>query len=126
MRLLAVSSPVNLEIDGKQAADDQGRGHRPRDDQLAGDRRAARHHRRRARADRRLGHEGDATRTAWKKSEKKFDWTPFVKTGAELDRFLAAEQKRVQAIVADLGLDRMTVSWTRRADRRRSCCSRSA
>ena len=42
--------------------------------------------------------------SAWKKSEKKFDWTPFVKTGAELDRFVASEQKRVQAIVADLEL----------------------
>ena len=42
--------------------------------------------------------------TAWKKSEEKFDWTPFVKTGAELDRFVSSEQQRVQGIVADLKL----------------------
>ena len=47
--LLAVSSPVDTEIGGKQAADDQGPGHRPRADQLARARRAARDLRRRAR-----------------------------------------------------------------------------
>jgi tripartite-type tricarboxylate transporter receptor subunit TctC len=41
---------------------------------------------------------------AWQKDIEKFDWTPFVKTGAELDRFIASEQKRVQAIVDDLEL----------------------
>jgi putative tricarboxylic transport membrane protein len=41
---------------------------------------------------------------AWQKDIEKFDWTPFVKTGAELDRFIASEQKRVQGIVADLEL----------------------
>jgi putative tricarboxylic transport membrane protein len=41
---------------------------------------------------------------SWKKTQEKFDWTPFLKTGAELDRYLESEQKRVHAIVADLGL----------------------
>ena len=41
---------------------------------------------------------------AWAENVKRYDWTPFVKTGAELDRFVASEQKRVQQVVADLGL----------------------
>ncbi len=41
MRLLAVSSPVDAEVDGKLPRDAQGAGHRPRDDQLAGDHGAA-------------------------------------------------------------------------------------
>ena len=40
----------------------------------------------------------------WAKNVKRYDWTPFVKTGAELDDFVASEQKRVQAVVADLGI----------------------
>ena len=62
MRLLAVSSPVKLEIDGKIAADDQAAGHRPRAHQLARDRRAARRLGRRARAHRRVGGAGAAVR----------------------------------------------------------------
>ena len=41
---------------------------------------------------------------AWQKNVERYDWTPFVKTGRELDDFVASEQKRVQAIVADLGI----------------------
>jgi putative tricarboxylic transport membrane protein len=41
---------------------------------------------------------------AWAKQVKREDWTPFVKTGADFDRFLAAEQQRVQQVVGDLGL----------------------
>jgi putative tricarboxylic transport membrane protein len=40
----------------------------------------------------------------WAERVKRYDWTPFVKTGPELDRFLADEQRRVQEIVADLGI----------------------
>jgi putative tricarboxylic transport membrane protein len=41
---------------------------------------------------------------AWAKEVKRYDWTPFVKTGAELDRFVASEQKRVRRVVDDLGI----------------------
>jgi putative tricarboxylic transport membrane protein len=40
----------------------------------------------------------------WKEQLKRHDWTPFVKTGAELDRFVASEQQRVNEIVDDLGI----------------------
>ena len=42
---------------------------------------------------------------AWQESVEKFDWKPFVKTGAELDEFIASEQERVRGIVSDLGLN---------------------
>ena len=42
---------------------------------------------------------------AWAKNVERFDWKPFVKTGAELDDFVASEQERVRGIVADLGLN---------------------
>jgi putative tricarboxylic transport membrane protein len=42
---------------------------------------------------------------AWAESVEKFDWKPFVKTGAELDEFVASEQERVRGIVSDLGLN---------------------
>jgi putative tricarboxylic transport membrane protein len=42
---------------------------------------------------------------AWAKTVERFDWKPFVKTGAELDDFVASEQERVRRIVADLGLN---------------------
>jgi len=41
---------------------------------------------------------------AWAKNVERFGWTPFVKTGAELDSFIASEQRRVKQVVADLGL----------------------
>jgi putative tricarboxylic transport membrane protein len=40
----------------------------------------------------------------WKEQLKAHDWTPFVKTGADLDRFVASEQRRVSEIVDDLGI----------------------
>ena len=40
----------------------------------------------------------------WADAVKRNDWTPFVKTGDELDSFVASEQKRVQQVVADLGI----------------------
>ena len=43
---------------------------------------------------------------AWQDTVKRYDWTPFVKTCGDLDRFVASEQKRVQEIVGDLGLGR--------------------
>jgi putative tricarboxylic transport membrane protein len=41
---------------------------------------------------------------AWAENVKRYDWTPFVKTGPELDDFVADEQKRVREIVGDLGI----------------------
>jgi putative tricarboxylic transport membrane protein len=38
----------------------------------------------------------------WRKNLERYDWTPFVKVGAELDDFVASEQRRVQQIVEDL------------------------
>ena len=40
----------------------------------------------------------------WQKNVERYDWTPFVKTGDELDDFVASEQKRVQAVVDGLGI----------------------
>ena len=48
----------------------------------------------------------------WKKNVERYDWTPFVKTGAELDDFVASEQKRVQAVV-DGPRDRQAVIGAR-------------
>lgn len=41
---------------------------------------------------------------AWRENVERYDWQPFVKTGRELDDFVASEQRRVQRVVADLGL----------------------
>ena len=40
----------------------------------------------------------------WKKNLERYEWTPFVKTGKELDDFVASEQKRVQIVVDGLGI----------------------
>jgi putative tricarboxylic transport membrane protein len=40
----------------------------------------------------------------WAKEVKRYDWTPFVKTGAELDRFVASEQQRVHRVIEGLGI----------------------
>jgi putative tricarboxylic transport membrane protein len=40
----------------------------------------------------------------WQENLKRYDWTSFVKTGPELDRFLASESKRVHEVVGDLGI----------------------
>ncbi|MBE2314434.1 tripartite tricarboxylate transporter substrate binding protein [Solirubrobacter sp. CPCC 204708] len=41
---------------------------------------------------------------AWQENVERYDWQPFVKTGRELDDFVASEQRRVQQVVADLGI----------------------
>jgi putative tricarboxylic transport membrane protein len=103
MRLLAVSSPVELEVDGRvprtlkqQDVDLEITNWRalagPPDLPDAERERIARW----------------ATKVmqtpAWKKTLERYDWTPFVKTGAELDRFIASEEERVQRVVEDLGI----------------------
>jgi putative tricarboxylic transport membrane protein len=41
---------------------------------------------------------------AWEENLKRYDWTPFVKTGGDLDQFLASEERRVHEVVGQLGL----------------------
>ena len=103
MRLLAVSAPVDLQIDGRKPPTIKDEGI---DLEMTNWRAiTAPPGITGAERERIAGwvtHVMDSA--AWKKSEEKFDWTPFVKTGAELDRFVSSEQQRVQGIVADLNL----------------------
>jgi putative tricarboxylic transport membrane protein len=103
MRLLAVSSPVDLKVDGRKPDTIKDEGI---DLEMTNWRAIAAPpgitDSERARI---ATWVQKVLRTpAWQKDIKKFDWTPFVKTGAELDRFIASEQKRVQGIVGDLEL----------------------
>jgi putative tricarboxylic transport membrane protein len=41
---------------------------------------------------------------AWQENLKRFEWTPFVRTGPALDAFVDSEQRRVKQVVRDLGL----------------------
>jgi putative tricarboxylic transport membrane protein len=40
----------------------------------------------------------------WRENLKRYDSTPFVKTGPQLDRFIASEQRRVHEVVGDPGI----------------------
>jgi len=103
MRLLAVSSPVDIELDGHkpETIKDQGI-----DLEMTNWRAiTAPPGITDAERERIASWVARVLRTpAWEKNVERFDWTPFVKTGAELDRFIADEQQRVHSIVADLGL----------------------
>jgi putative tricarboxylic transport membrane protein len=104
MRLLAVSSPVDVEVDGKKPPTLKDEGI----DLVMDNWRAIAAPPGITDAEREriaVWVTRVAESAAWKKSSEKFDWTPLVKTGAELDRYLASEQKRVRAIVTDLGLN---------------------
>ena len=79
-------------------------GHRPRADQLAGAGRAARGSPRASASGSPAGSRRCSKTPEWQENVERYDWTPFVKTGRELDDFVASEQKRVQAIVDDLGI----------------------
>ena len=103
MRLLAVSSPIDLEIDGRRPPTIKDEGidleltnwrmlTAPPGITDAERARIAGWVTRVARSD------------AWRKNVERYDWTPFVKTGAELDRFLGSEQARVRTVVDELGL----------------------
>ena len=103
MRLLAVSSPIDVEIDGRkpQTIKEQGidlemtnwRALVAPPGLSAGER------------ERITGWVERVLRTpAWQKNVKRYDWTPFVKTGADFDQFLAGEQRRVRQVVSDLGI----------------------
>ncbi len=105
MRLLAVSTPVDAEIGGAkpQTIEDQGI-----DLEMTNWRAIvappgiSESERERAAAWVTRVLESDA----WAENVERFDWTPLVKTGKELDDFVASEQDRVRGIVEDLGLNR--------------------
>jgi putative tricarboxylic transport membrane protein len=103
MRLLAVSSPVNLKVDGREPPTIKQAGVNlemtnwraiTAPPGISDSERA------------RIA--GWVTRVMktpkWQENLKRNDWTPFVKTGADLDRFITSEQKRVHAVVDALGI----------------------
>jgi len=104
MRLLAVSSPVDVEIDGRKPPTIKDEGI---DLELTNWRMiTAPPGISDSERERIAGWVTRVLRTPeWGKNVERYDWTPFVKTGAELDRFVASEQRRVKTVVADLGLD---------------------
>jgi putative tricarboxylic transport membrane protein len=104
MRLLAVSTPVDIEVDGRKPPTIQDEGI---DVEMTNWRAIT--------APPGIS-DGERQRIAdwvsrvldsepWAKNLERFDWKPFVKTGAELDDFVASEQERVHGIVEDLGLN---------------------
>jgi putative tricarboxylic transport membrane protein len=103
MRLLAVSSPVNIEVDGGKPPTIKDEGI---DLELTNWRAITAppgitdEERERVAAWVERVLESDA----WAKNVERFGWTPFVKTGAELDEFVANEQQVVKRTVEDLGL----------------------
>jgi putative tricarboxylic transport membrane protein len=103
MRLLAVSAPVDLEIDGRKPPTIKDEGI---DLEMTNWRAITAPPGITARERERIATwvEKVMRTPAWQKDIEKFDWTPFVKTGAELDRFIASEQQRVEGIVGDLEL----------------------
>jgi len=103
MRLLAVSSPVEAEIDGKRPPTIKEEGI---DLELTNWRMLV--------APPGLD-DGERERITayveqvldspqWQEQVERYDWQPFVKTGRELDDFLASEQRRVKDVVAGLGI----------------------
>jgi putative tricarboxylic transport membrane protein len=105
MRLLAVSSPVKTSVDGKQPQTIKEQGV---DLELTNWRvLVAPPGISNAERTRITGWVKDVLATPeWAKNVKRYDWTPFVKTGKELDDFVASEQQRVKTTVADLGLSK--------------------
>jgi putative tricarboxylic transport membrane protein len=103
MRLLAVSAPVDLQIDGKKPPTIKDQGI---DLEMTNWRAiTAPPGITDSERERIAGWVQKVLETpAWQKNIEKFDWTPFVKTGAELDDFVSSEQERVQKIVSDLEL----------------------
>jgi putative tricarboxylic transport membrane protein len=104
MRLLAVSTPVDIEIDGRKPPTIEDEGI---DVEMTNWRAiAAPPGITDSERERIAGWVSRVLETdAWAENVERFDWKPFVKTGAELDEFIASEQERVRGIVADLGLN---------------------
>jgi putative tricarboxylic transport membrane protein len=103
MRLLAVSSPVDIEIDGTKPKTLKDSGI---DLELTNWRAIVAPPGISASERRRIGEwiGRVVASPSWKKNIERYDWTPFVKTGDELDAFLASEQKRVEKTVDELGI----------------------
>jgi putative tricarboxylic transport membrane protein len=103
MRLLAVSSPVEAEVDGKQPPTIKEEGI---DLELTNWRMlVAPPGLDDAERERITGYVTKVLESPeWKAQVERYDWQPFVKTGQELDDFVASEQQRVEQIVADLGI----------------------
>jgi putative tricarboxylic transport membrane protein len=103
MRLLAVSSPVNIEVDGGKPPTIKDEGI---DLELTNWRAITAPPG--ISASERTRITDWVTRVmetpAWKKNLERYDWTGFVKTGPELDSFIRDEQSRVEKVVADLGI----------------------
>jgi putative tricarboxylic transport membrane protein len=104
MRLLAVSTPVDVEIDGRKPPTIEDAGI---DLEMTNWRALAAPP---GISDSERQRIADWVTTVlesepWAKNVERFDWKPFVKTGKELDDFVASEQERVRGIVADLGLN---------------------
>jgi putative tricarboxylic transport membrane protein len=104
MRLLAVSTPVDIEVDGRKPPTIQDEGI---DLEMTNWRAITAppgiSDSERERIADWISRVLDSD--AWAKNVERFDWKPFVKTGAELDDFIASEQERVRGIVTDLGLN---------------------
>jgi putative tricarboxylic transport membrane protein len=103
MRLLAVSSPVDAEVDGRKPPTLKDEGidleltnwrsiHAPPGVDAADRRRIEAYVVKVLRS------------KQWAEQVERYDWTAFVKTGRDLDAFLAAETKRVKETVAELGI----------------------
>ena len=103
MRLLAVSAPVDAEIDGKKPPTIKEEGV---DVELTNWRMlVAPPGIDDAERERITGYVEQVLKSpAWAENVKRYDWQPFVKTGSELDEFVASEQQRVKQVVADLGI----------------------
>jgi putative tricarboxylic transport membrane protein len=103
MRLLAVSSPVNLRIGGRKPPTIKDEGI---DLELTNWRAITAppgiSDSERARITQWVTRVMQTPK--WRENLKRHDWTPFVKTGADLDRFVASEQRRVHQVVGDLGI----------------------
>jgi putative tricarboxylic transport membrane protein len=103
MRLLAVSSPVKLEVDGRRPPTIKEAGV---DLEMTNWRAITAppgiSDSERARITQWVTR---VLRTPkWRENLERNDWTPFVKTGPDLDRFIASEQDRVHQVVGALGI----------------------
>jgi putative tricarboxylic transport membrane protein len=103
MRLLAVSSPVNLRVDGRKPRTIKEQGI---DLELTNWRAiTAPPGISDSERDRITRWVTRVMKTPkWQENLKRNDWTAFVKTGPDLDRFISSEQRRVHDVVGALGI----------------------
>ena len=103
MRLLAVSSPVKLKVDGKVPPTIKEEGV---DLEMTNWRALAAPPGVSDAERERIAEWAERVMRSpeWAKTVARYDWTPFVKTGKELDDFLDSEQTRVERVVEQLGI----------------------